>query len=131
MGVDIADINGDLIQDIFTLDMMPYKSDIFMNCNNQVSGCWNFFKWAYLNACLITASCMVFKSPFDCFQALITGIIISFDGSSTQQAEGGSSDCLLIPVQMYNNPTNPDHLVMCEVLAADNTVHPSNTRDAA
>ncbi len=55
----------------------------------------------------------------------------SFDGSSTQQAEGGSSDCLLIPVQMYNNPTNPDHLVMCEVLVADNSIHPSNTRDAA
>ena len=55
----------------------------------------------------------------------------SFDGSSTQQAEGGSSDCLLIPVQKYDNPTNPDHLVMCEVLAADSTVHPSNTRVAA
>ena len=55
----------------------------------------------------------------------------SFDGSSTQQAEGGSSDCLLIPVQKYDNPTNPDHLVMCEVLAADGTVHPSNTRVAA
>ena len=28
----------------------------------------------------------------------------SFDGSSTQQAEGGNSDCLLIPVQQYENP---------------------------
>ena len=28
----------------------------------------------------------------------------SFDGSSTQQAEGGSSDCLLIPVETYENP---------------------------
>ena len=55
----------------------------------------------------------------------------SFDGSSTQQAEGGSSDCLLIPVQMYDNPTAPDHLVMCQVLAADGSIHPSNTRDAA
>ena len=25
----------------------------------------------------------------------------SFDGSSTEQAEGGSSDCLLLPVQTY------------------------------
>ena len=25
----------------------------------------------------------------------------SFDGSSTQQAEGDSSDCLLLPVQTY------------------------------
>ena len=55
----------------------------------------------------------------------------SFDGSSTQQAEGNSSDCLLIPVQLYNNPTTPDHLVMCEVLAADKSIHPSNTRSAA
>ena len=55
----------------------------------------------------------------------------SFDGSSTQQAEGGSSDCLLIPVQMYNNQTNPEHLVMSEVLAADNSIHPSKTRDSA
>ena len=55
----------------------------------------------------------------------------SFDGSSTQQAEGGSSDCLLIPVQTYLNPTAPDHLVLCQVHAADHTVHPSNSRAAA
>ena len=30
MGVDISDINGDLIQDIFTLDMMPNNADIFL-----------------------------------------------------------------------------------------------------
>ena len=30
----------------------------------------------------------------------------SFDGSSTQQAEGDSSDCLLVPVQMYDNPNS-------------------------
>ena len=32
----------------------------------------------------------------------------SFDGSSTQQAEGGSSDCLLIPVQTYANQNGHD-----------------------
>ena len=32
----------------------------------------------------------------------------SFDGSSTQQAEGGSSDCLLLPVQTYTNPNGHD-----------------------
>ena len=32
----------------------------------------------------------------------------SFDGSSTQQAEGGSSDCLLLPVQTYENPHGHD-----------------------
>ena len=29
----------------------------------------------------------------------------SFDGSSTKQAEGGSSDCLLVPVAIYPDPT--------------------------
>jgi glutamine synthetase len=38
----------------------------------------------------------------------------SFDGSSTQQAEGGSSDCLLLPVQTYSNPNGHD-LVMTQV----------------
>ena len=28
----------------------------------------------------------------------------AFDGSSTQQAEGGSSDCLLKPVAIYPDP---------------------------
>lgn len=37
MGVDISDINGDLIQDIFTLDMMPYQSDIFMKSGGEDS----------------------------------------------------------------------------------------------
>ena len=55
----------------------------------------------------------------------------AFDGSSTQQAEGGSSDCLLLPVQTYDNPTASDYLVMCQVLSADETTHPSNFRAAA
>tara|TARA_B100000575_G_scaffold279123_1_gene267157 strand:- start:391 stop:1368 length:978 start_codon:yes stop_codon:yes gene_type:complete len=52
----------------------------------------------------------------------------SFDGSSTQQAEGGSSDCILIPVQTYKGPLFSDSLVMCEVQSGDHEVHPSNTR---
>ena len=53
----------------------------------------------------------------------------SFDGSSTEQAEGSSSDCLLKPVRIVNDPTRKNaSLVMCEVLAADRSVHPSNTR---
>ena len=55
----------------------------------------------------------------------------SFDGSSTQQAEGGSSDCILIPVQTYKGPLFSDSLVMCEVQNGDHEVHPSNTRAAA
>ena len=53
----------------------------------------------------------------------------SFDGSSTEQAEGGSSDCLLKPVAIYPDPDRQNaYLVMCEVLNADGTPHPSNGR---
>ena len=41
----------------------------------------------------------------------------SFDGSSTEQAEGGSSDCLLKPVAIYPDPAIKNgYLVMTEVL---------------
>lgn len=53
----------------------------------------------------------------------------SFDGSSTQQAPGGSSDCLLQPVALFPDPDRKDGwLVMTEVLNADGTPHPSNGR---
>src|SRR6056297_3551537 len=53
----------------------------------------------------------------------------SFDGSSTEQAEGGSSDCLLEPVAIFPDPgRNNGYLVMCEVLDADGKPHPSNAR---
>ena len=54
----------------------------------------------------------------------------SFDGSSTQQAPGGSSDCLLKPVAIFPDPTRlgDGYLVICEVMNADGTPHPSNGR---
>lgn len=53
----------------------------------------------------------------------------SFDGSSTEQAEGGSSDCLLKPVAIYPDPDRKNgYLVMTEVLNADGTPHESNGR---
>ena len=55
--------------------------------------------------------------------------IWSFDGSSTRQAEGGASDCLLKPVAIYPDPTRKNgYLVMTEVLNADGTPHVSNGR---
>ena len=53
-----------------------------------------------------------------------------FDGSSTQQAEGHFSDCLLKPVKIIPDPLNEegDILVLCEVFNADGTVHASNKR---
>ena len=55
----------------------------------------------------------------------------SFDGSSTQQAGTGDSDCLLLPVQRYESPLALDYIVLCQVQSADHTVHPANTRAAA
>ncbi|MCB1790542.1 MAG: glutamine synthetase beta-grasp domain-containing protein, partial [Gammaproteobacteria bacterium] len=53
----------------------------------------------------------------------------SFDGSSTQQAEGNASDCLLRPVMVIPDPGRKNsYLVMTEVLNADGTPHVSNGR---
>ena len=53
-----------------------------------------------------------------------------FDGSSTLQADGNDSDCMLKPVCFIPDPIRKgDHiLVMCEVFNADGTVHASNFR---
>ncbi len=53
-----------------------------------------------------------------------------FDGSSTNQAEGKSSDCLLKPVRIVPDPIRgtPHLLVLCEVFNADGTPHISNSR---
>ena len=53
-----------------------------------------------------------------------------FDGSSTKQAEGGSSDCMLKPVRHFPDPARKNGvLVMCEVMMPDGvTPHESNKR---
>ena len=53
-----------------------------------------------------------------------------FDGSSTNQAPGHASDCVLRPVFVAPDPIRgADHkLVLCEVLNTDMTPHVSNTR---
>ncbi len=58
--------------------------------------------------------------------------IWGFDGSSTNQAPGGRSDCVLRPVFHCPDPVRGGNniLVMTEVLNTDLTPHESNTRDA-
>ena len=52
-----------------------------------------------------------------------------FDGSSTEQAEGHDSDCVLMPVALYPDSTRLNgYLVMCEVRLPNGDPHPSNTR---
>ena len=55
-----------------------------------------------------------------------------FDGSSTNQAPGDASDCVLKPVYTTPDPIRggDNILVLCEVLLTDMTPHPSNTRAA-
>lgn len=54
----------------------------------------------------------------------------SFDGSSTGQAEGGDSDCILVPACVVVDPFRggSNYLVLCEVYDAENKIHASNTR---
>ena len=54
----------------------------------------------------------------------------SFDGSSTNQADGSDSDCILKPVYFTTDPTRGEnsYLVLCEVFNADNTPHMTNKR---
>ena len=57
--------------------------------------------------------------------------IWGFDGSSTEQAKGSDSDCVLKPVRIYPNPLEGenDSLILCEVVDTDFNPHPTNTRD--
>jgi len=53
----------------------------------------------------------------------------SFDGSSTEQADGSDSDCLLKPVAIFPDPGRKNSfLIMTEVLNADGSPHVSNGR---
>jgi len=52
-----------------------------------------------------------------------------FDGSSTLQADGSDSDCVLKPVAIYPDIWRENgFLVMSEVMLPDGTPHPSNAR---
>lgn len=66
---------------------------------------------------------------FDSFPTLDQLPEWGFDGSSTQQADGSDSDCILKPVAVYPDSTRRNGgLVMCEVMLPNGEPHPSNTR---
>lgn len=71
---------------------------------------------------------------FEAFSATLEPPVWGFDGSSTNQAEGHFSDCLLKPVFWVPDPIRQLGypvdclLVLCEVLNPDGTPHASNTR---
>jgi glutamine synthetase len=67
---------------------------------------------------------------FDSFPKLEELPVWGFDGSSTRQAEGHSSDCMLKPVAVFADSTKKNGaLVMCEVMMPDGkTPHRTNGR---
>jgi glutamine synthetase len=66
---------------------------------------------------------------FDAFPTLAELPNWGFDGSSTRQAEGHSSDCVLKPVAVYPDTTKRNGvLVLSEVMHPDGTPHSTNAR---
>ena len=66
---------------------------------------------------------------YDSFPTLGQLPLWGFDGSSTQQAEGHNSDCVLKPVAVFPDGGRKDGaIVMCEVLNPDGTAHATNAR---
>jgi glutamine synthetase len=55
-----------------------------------------------------------------------------FDGSSTMQADGSKSDCILKPVALYPDASRKDaFIVLSEVMHPDGTPHSTNMRATA
>jgi glutamine synthetase len=56
----------------------------------------------------------------------------NFDGSSTKQADGNMSDCILKPIKIYQPKKSKEDYqtvyVLCEVMNPDGTPHESNKR---
>lgn len=75
----------------------------------------------------IRSKTKVFKNPRT---MRLNPPVWGFDGSSTNQAPGDASDCVLNPVSTYPDPIRGGNniLVICEVLNTDGTPHESNTR---
>jgi glutamine synthetase len=66
---------------------------------------------------------------FDSFPSLDQLPEWGFDGSSTLQADGSDSDCILKPASVFPDSTRKNGaLVMCEVMLPTGEPHPSNTR---
>ena len=87
-------------------------------------------EYIWLDGCKPTQSLRSKTQVRDNFDGTLEACPVwSFDGSSTQQAEGNDSDCLLKPVAIYPDPDRANaYLVMTEVMNADGTPHPSNGR---
>ena len=70
------------------------------------------------------------NKEYDSFPSLEQLPLWGFDGSSTMQAEGRSSDCVLKPIRVFPDAARTNGvLVLCEVMMPDGkTPHASNKR---
>ena len=85
--------------------------------------------YLWLDGCTPTQIRYKTKVVKDFGNSVVGVPIWGFDGSSTEQADGGSSDCVLNPVRVYPNPLESNSsIVLCEVFNVDDTPHSSNTR---
>lgn len=88
-------------------------------------------EYLWLDGCKPTAKLRSKTKILEGDASHISGVPLwGFDGSSTEQATGQSSDCLLQPVHAVADPIRSgDHIiVMCEVLNADGAPHVTNSR---
>jgi glutamine synthetase len=65
---------------------------------------------------------------FDSFPTLEQVPNWAFDGSSTKQAEGRASDCVLKPVGVYPDATKTDAAIVMSEVLWPMAPHPSNSR---
>ena len=85
--------------------------------------------YLWLDGCTPTQIRYKTKVVKDFGNSVVGVPIWGFDGSSTEQADGGSSDCVLKPVRVYPNPLESNSsIVLCEVYGVDGKPHKSNTR---
>ena len=87
-------------------------------------------EYIWLDGYVPTANLRSKTKVIDGFSGKLSDVPLwGFDGSSTQQAVTGSSDCLLKPVAIYPDPGRKNaFLVMNEVLNPDSSPHISNGR---
>ena len=88
----------------------------------------NTYSWIYKTANLRSkVKVMNVADDFEVIPENLPGW--NLDGSSTLQAPGSNSQCLLKAVRVYPWADN-HYFVMCEVNKPDGTPHPSNHRAA-
>ena len=87
-------------------------------------------EYLWLDGCKPTAKLRSKTKILEGAVSRLEDIPVWIDGSSTEQAVGHASDCLLQPVHFVPDPIRGgEHiLVMCEVLTAEGMPHVSNTR---